>query len=85
MGRLTFKRAGWQNDGRPVYDVFNKDGFQTGSIYWEKKWGCWVYDQHEEAIDSRGCLKEVTDYIGFLTYQDRRKPKQGDTESIRRD
>lgn len=62
MARLRFEH----NKDAEEYWVFNKKSEQLGFIYYYRKWKKWVWEQDKFIIMSKGCMREVADFMETL-------------------
>lgn len=61
-----------------VYNVVSKsDQALLGTIYWEAGWRQYVFDPWRKTIWSRGCLKQVIEFIQELMDERARGIKHG--------
>jgi len=58
-----------------VYLVKSKsDNYLLGKIYWYFPWRQYIFDSYSNNIWSRGCLKQVMDFIEELMNARKKKP-----------
>ena len=65
MSRLQFDKTGYE-----YYNVKNiKEDYYVGIIT-KRYWNRWTWEQYVDCIMSRGCLKEVVDFMTELGGKD---------------
>ena len=63
MTRLIFKK----DTEKEYYYVYNRRDENLGIIMFDYYWNKWIWDQSINVKMSRGCLLEVTNFMGKLS------------------